>query len=305
MMPSTKLKHKLTCCPNPVGTFAGVYLDTEKAKHVGLRSLLPCGSWTCPYCRDRNLKRLQYRVFEGEISQGLENIYGQKFLTLTCPGRVYRESHTPLEAHEEMQICFAKLIKALKKRHGSFYYLKVVEKHKSGFPHIHVLLSGGAIAHKEIKEEIEKLWCDIYGMGFVWIVLIKGGFRSGIKYITKYLVKDLNDNPKNNYGHIQSMGKHKRIFTASKGALMKIEKKKTDWLDTKITLGYIGNNIDGKTQIYERDLFVENTLTGINRLKHQEAKIQAFTDFILDNFKPVYNENGCKLVNNLKNDLGA
>jgi len=149
-------------------------------------------------------------------------------------------------------------------------------------------LSGSAIAHKKIKEEIESLWCKRYGMGFVWVVLIKKGFRAGIKYITKYLVKDLNDNePENNYGHIKSMGKYKRLFTASKGALMKIEKKKTDWLETKITLGYVGDNENGETVIIERDLFLEDKKEKCpqDRLKHQEAKINAFCDFVLDNFK--------------------
>lgn len=305
MMPSTKLKQELKSCPHPVGTFAGVYLDIKKAVHVGVRSILPCGSWSCPYCRNRNLKRLQYRIFNGEISKGLDNIFGQKFLTLTCPGREYRESHTPLEAHEEMQKDFAKLIKALKKRHGDFFYIKVVEKHKDGFPHIHVLLSGTAIARKEIKEEIEELWRYKYGMGFCWIVLIKKGFRAGIKYITKYLVKDLKNNePENNYGHIQSMGKYKRIFTASKGALVKVEKKKTDWLENKITLGYVGNNKAGQTEIFERDLFLENDFSGADRLKHQEAKIKAFTDYVLDNFKPVYDINGCRVRNNSKDIEG-
>ena len=286
MMPATKLKTKLRSCPRPVGTFSGVYLDMQKAVHVGIRSLLPCGSWTCPYCRERNLKRLQYRIFNGEISRGLDNIYGQKFLTLTCPGREYRESHTPLEAHEEMQKDFAKLIKALKKRHGNFFYIKVVEKHKDGFPHIHVLLSGNAISGKNIKEEIEELWRYKYGMGFCWIVLIKKGFRAGIKYITKYLVKDLKNNePENNYGHIQSMGKYKRIFTASKGALVKIDNKDTDWLQSKITLGFVGDNVNGETQIFERDLFIDDDRSLESRIKHQESKINAFCDHVLNNFK--------------------
>lgn len=300
MMPKTKLKQELKSCPHPVGTFAGVFLDMDKAKHVGIRSLLPCGSWTCPYCRKRNLKRLQYRIFEGEISKGSENLFGQKFLTLTCPGKKYRDTHTPLEAHEEMQKNFAKLIKALKKRHGSFFYLKVVEKHKSGFPHIHVLLSGSAIAHKEVKEEIERLWCDRYGMGFAWIVLIKNGFRAGIKYITKYLVKDLNNDASDNYGHIKSIGKYKRLFTASKGALMKVEKKNTDWLETKITLGYVGDNENGETVIMERDLFLEDKKKRCpqDRLEHQEAKINAFCDFVLDNFKS-FELDVCKVNNKL------
>lgn len=300
MMPSTKLKQELKSCPHPIGTFAGVYLDMDKAKHVGIRSLLPCGSWTCPYCRQRNLKRLQYRVFEGEISKGSENIFGQKFLTLTCPGKEYRDTYTPLEAHEEMQKNFAKLIKALKKRHGGFFYLKVVEKHKSGYPHIHVLLSGTAIAHKEVKEEIESLWCHRYGMGFVWIVLIKKGFRAGIKYITKYLVKDLSNEPAENYGHIQSMGKYKRIFTASKGALVKIEKKKTDWLDTKVMLGYVGTNKNGETEIIERDLFAEDDRPADDRLRHQEAKINAFCDFVMDNYNPKYDIDCCRIYNRME-----
>lgn len=273
---------KLKFCPHPVGTFAGVYLDLPNAKHVGIRKIIPCGLWSCPFCRAKNLKKLQYRIFNGAISQNIEHLYGQKFLTLTCPGKAYRASHTPLQAHEEMQKNFAKLFKALKKRHGDFYYLKVVEKHKDGFPHIHVLLSGHAIAHREVKEEIEKLWREKYLMGFVKIVLIKKGFRAGIKYITKYMVKDLSTDGN---GHIQSMGRCKRIFTASKGALMKLNKRKHNWIESKVTLGFVGDNEDGEIQIFERDLF-ENKQGryGRDRLIHQHAKLDAFADYVLDNF---------------------
>ena len=275
---------KLKSCPHPVGTFAGVYLDMSRAKHVGVRTLIPCGSWQCPFCRQKNLKRLQSRIFNGAISQNIEHLYGQKFLTLTCPGKAYRASKTPLQAHEEMQKNFAKLFKALKKRHGDFYYLKVVEKHKDGFPHIHVLLSGRAVAHREIKEEIEKLWREKYLMGFVKIVLIKKGFRAGIKYITKYLVKDLSGD---NLGHIQSMGRCKRIFTASKGALVPLKKSNTDWIEGEITIGFVGENQDGKTQIFERDLFEQDGREGQDRLKHQHAKLDAFCDYVMDNFNRV------------------
>lgn len=275
---------KLMKCPHPVGTFAGVYLDMQRAKHVGVRTLIPCGSWQCPFCRLKNLKRLQARIFNGAISQNIEHLFGQKFLTLTCPGKAYRASHTPLQAHEEMQKNFAKLFKALKKRHGDFYYLKVVEKHKDGFPHIHVLLSGRAIAHREIKEEIEKLWREKYLMGFVKIVLIKKGFRAGIKYITKYLVKDLSGD---NMGHIQSMGRCKRIFTASKGALVPLKNNNTDWIEGAVTIGFVGENQDGKTQIFERDLFERDGREGQDRLKHQHAKLDAFCDYVMDNFNRV------------------
>jgi hypothetical protein len=269
---------KLTKCPNPVGTFAGVYLDVKKAKHVGVRSVLSCGSWSCPYCRKKNLKRLQYRIFNGAIAVNQKNVFGQKFLTLTCPGQDYRDSHTPLEAHEDMQKNFAKLVKALKKRHGGFFYLKVVEKHKSGFPHIHVLLSGKAIAHKGVKEEIESLWRDKYGMGFCWIVLIKNGFRAGIKYITKYLVKDFEMDGQS----IISMGRYKRIFTASKGALVTIHKDKKNWIDSSVVVGYVGDDERGNTQIFERDLFQEDDLQGSDRLKNQHKKLDDFCKFVLD-----------------------
>ena len=272
----------LTMCPHPVGTFSGVYQDLAKAKNIGIRRVIPCGSWSCPYCRKRNLKRLQYRIFNGEISKNLLNIYAQKFLTLTCGGREYRDTHTEIEAYEDMQKCFHKLIRALKKRFGDFFYLKVTEKHKDGYPHMHILLSGRSVMPQTILEAIEKLWRYKYGLGFVKLVVIRKGFRAGIKYITKYLVKDLD----NSTPGIQSMGRYKRIFSASKGALMRMETKSIDWLAHEMKVGYVGSNSDGKTRVYEQDLIVlERGFKNSHAAeKENHAKLQAFRDFVLDNF---------------------
>ena len=222
---SKKHQNELKSCPNPVGSFRGVYLDQDTANHKGIRAPIPCGSWECPYCGVKNLKRLKARIYSGNISTdviGAGSRYCQKFLTLTCPGIDYRNSNTPLQAYEEMQSNFHKLVRALKKRLGDFYYLKVTEKHKDGFPHMHILLCGQAIKSKLVKEYIDELWCRKYGMGYTWIEVIKHGLRAGVSYITKYLTKAAQSGTR--------FARGKRLFTASVGALEKRYGSATCWI---------------------------------------------------------------------------
>ena len=71
--------------------------------------------------------------------EGFSSKYSVKFLTLTCPGEEYRKTHTPYEAYEEMSYCFDKLERAMKRKYGNFYFIKVPEAQRDGFPHFHAL----------------------------------------------------------------------------------------------------------------------------------------------------------------------
>lgn len=214
----------------PAGCILGVFSGIRRkegvvmAMHVHLR----CKSWECPYCGERKRRRLMKRIFEGEIIKqcdkaGFRAAYSIKLLTLTVPGEIYRLTHTREQALEALAIHFEKLIKALKKQFGKFHYLRVVEKHKDGFPHYHVLLVGNAIAGKEVLGTIRRLWCDTYKMGNVDLKVLKSG-KHGVRYITKYLTKSLGRYP------------NKRKFSPSKGALVPTEKP-GEWIYKKIRWG--------------------------------------------------------------------
>jgi len=247
-LPEVNFPKEFKYCPTPVGYFQGVK-HVQRSKHLGIRTNIACKYWNCSYCGPRKVKYLKRRIYRGEIAKSYSRKgfrptgYEQKFLTLTAPGREYRNTHSPEEAYKEMQDHFHKLIRALKKYFGDFMYLRVVEPHKDGFPHLHVLLVGSAIVPKEILGKIRKLWVHTYGMGNVDLQVIKKGFRAGVKYITKYITKD-----------IKQICKGSRIFSSSKNALEPLPKK-APWEYSKFYLGVIRQLKNDKPELFEIEIY--------------------------------------------------
>lgn len=266
--------NELKSCPWPVGSFRGVTFDIETGNHKGVRAPIACGKWECKFCGPKNLKKLRARIYNGNISNdivGAGGRYCQKFLTLTCPGEVYRSSNTPAEAYEEMQNSYHKLMRALKKRLGDFYYLKVAEKHKDGYPHFHILLCGRAIKSKLVKDYIDQLWCKKYGMGYTWIEVIKHGLKAGVSYLSKYLTKAATE--------CNRFARGKRLFTASKGALAKSYRSTTKWLAKRfIAGGQDGCNIAQIVVLQDSEI---NIIFGAETTEEKGYLINRFINKIL------------------------
>lgn len=212
---------KLTKCPHPVGAFSGVTLDGKKI----IASPMGCNDWRCPFCGPRLKKKLFARVLKGVMGESDLPRYGRKFLTLTYGGWEKRSCTTPLEAYERMSKAWHNTVKALRHKYGNFHYFKVCELHQDGWPHFHVMLVGKTIVPKEIHEHIRHFWCDVNGMGFIRLNCID--FKDG-KHATNYMLKYITKN-------IQKVGKGKRVFTASVGALVKLIKP--EWQSVMVYLG--------------------------------------------------------------------
>ena len=230
-------------CPNNMGFFQGLTKTGDKI--IGVKNRISCKSWSCPVCGPRRMKHTRRRIFRGKISNdvtlnGFRNKYCNKFLTLTCPGEDWRNEHTIKEAYEIISNNFTKLIKAMKKKHGHFYYFRVVEPQQDGYPHYHILLVGKNIASKQILNQIEDLWRFRYGMGFVRLNVVTRSLMHGIRYLTKYLTKSAD---------FKVPLRGMRLFTASRGALEPIEKK--EWIMKKIKIGFCRREDD---EVREYDL---------------------------------------------------
>jgi len=153
---------------------------------------------------------------------------------LTFPGKTHRMEYSPEEALKIMQECWNKLMTALRKRLGKIHYFRIVEPQKDGFPHFHVLLIGDNIAHRSIKDEIESLWRGRYGMGFIWMTASSkkiSSFNHAINYATKYLTKGM-----------KSIKKYSRIFSSSRGALMKKKKGDNELLFGRLMFGTVDDD---------------------------------------------------------------
>jgi len=256
-------------CENTFGAFSGITIDGKQI----IAGTLRCNSWTCPVCQPILKKRLYRRILQGEIASNGTSRYGLKFLTLTFGGSEKRipyqmrafEKHIEKDSegketiviertgpyltmtywskkenkyisgpvydseqiYEEMNIGFHKMIRALKKKWGHFHYFKVCELHEDGIPHFHVLFAGDAIIPKGILTAIEKLWCEKYEFGFVKINCIKfKNKKHAVSYMLKYITKN-----------VKKVAKYKRIFTASRDALLKLVKP--EWLIMNLFMGKV------------------------------------------------------------------
>jgi hypothetical protein len=185
-----------------------------------------CGRWDCPYCGPRKARRVFKRAMNGGIAAEAQKDgfrgYNIKLLTLTYGGKGKRAMSTPAEAARQMQDAWAKLRKEITYLFGRFDFLKVFETHEDGWPHLHVVMCGENIASAKVLGEIQRLWRYRYGFGFVKLNWCQDPKRV-LKYILKYLFK------------CPGQFKKIRLFSASEGALVPVEKKEMkEWEEIKL-----------------------------------------------------------------------
>lgn len=112
-------------------------------------SRLRCRSWHCEECQPGRRRRLM-----AEIIGGRPNI----FLTLTTRPR---PDETPVDAAKRLSRAWRLLRMRIKRRYGwkTVPCLTVLEKHISGFPHLHVFLRTPFIPQRWLSEQMAEL-CD-------------------------------------------------------------------------------------------------------------------------------------------------
>ena len=188
---------------------------------------LPCDSWTCPECGPRKAKAIFARAFAGAIGQplkGFRDKYSTKLLTLTLGGVEFREKYTKAESYKIAKYHFQKLVKNLRHVYGPFEYLAVLELHKDGYIHIHVILRGRNIAPKSVLGHIEYFWRDLYGLGFVRINVVRS-LEKALKYVLKYFFKE----PPIYHEGERIVPKRNRFYFNSRRALEPPKKRNSQW----------------------------------------------------------------------------
>lgn len=208
--------------------------------HFGVQ--LPCNSWGCPICNPKKLKKLRKRAMNGLLAnmepvKGYRGKYSQKLVTLTCPGKEFREKYTPAQAAEMMSSDANNLMRALKREYPGFHYLRVIEPQKDGFPHYHYVIVGESIIPSSIRDFIKDYWEKRYGQGWAHVKSLTRGAKKGVLYVTNYLTKNVFT--KRKFGH---------VFTSSRGALEPVWKPSRNWIWKKVELGKLG------VQTYSEDV---------------------------------------------------
>ena len=227
------------------GCYTGFFKGVQRVDfrtYKGVKTNTKCKMWGCPTCRPINVRKLRARIFNGNMNQFIKKgyRYQTKFLTLTCPGQVFRSQNSVRMATKLMSRSFHKLMKALAKSSGDFHYLRVVEAQRDGYPHYHVLLVGAGIANKNILSKIRNLWVSKYGMGNIDLKPVTS-LEHAVRYITKYMLKS--------EGVFMKNGKK---YTASKDALQPITKR--TWMEKKFYMGVVRVDHEGQATVKQVQL---------------------------------------------------
>ena len=141
-----------------------------------------CGLWSCPHCAAKLASRWTARAIHGAGELMLSNA-SMAMLTLTHRGKLTSDG-----SMRRWRECWPKLSsRARRANDGSWQYLYVHEKHKSGVLHTHFLTTDTLG---------ERWWKDnpaSTGFGYMndWSELYS--FVGAGAYVAKYLAKQLSD----------------------------------------------------------------------------------------------------------------
>ena len=147
-----------------------------------------CGRWDCPDCAPRKAAAYAHRLFLAGP---------ERHITLTWNPAV---SDDPQVALARMKKALPKLIEALRlpirgpDRKITGYtrrieYAAIWERHKSGFPHLHIAQWGDFIPQAEIRSN----WKRLTGASIVYIKAMYASQDHGHNW-TKYLLKAIPEN---------------------------------------------------------------------------------------------------------------
>lgn len=140
---------------------------------------LRCGKWACNECRDIKIKKLRKRIKSGLVGEDDLN-----FLTLTIKHGNFK---TREEALKYVKRRWNSLKTAInKKLNRKIKYISVVEPHKSGYPHLHIIVTNlGMLNKKWLLQEAQKV-------GFGWNSIVQKislGYKGAVNYVLKYILK--------------------------------------------------------------------------------------------------------------------
>jgi hypothetical protein len=161
----------------PCGKKAATGRVERDGKELIGYSRLYCKSWRCSYCGPKKAAKIRKRISEKAKEHGLS-----RFLTLTLDPATAPKAGDVAYIREVWRK-FRVYLKRKFKRNVSF--ISVVELHKSGYPHLHVLVDQYIPQHW-----ISEAWSSLGGGRIVYIERINDLSKIGW-YLGKYLTKEM------------------------------------------------------------------------------------------------------------------
>lgn len=135
---------------------------------------LRCKCWRCDHCVHQKQRELWWKAYKGNP---------ERFLTLTIRQGKFA---TPAIAAEEM-VKGWRMLRQFLERHlniKKITFLAVFENHKSGWPHLHILLRGSFIDHRVIRR-----WWEHRFQSFQIDIRMAKNPRQRASYVSKYVSK--------------------------------------------------------------------------------------------------------------------
>ncbi len=134
-----------------------------------------CKSWFCPYCGTKKAYQLRRA-----IQEWIQHLNLKRLMTLTLDPARIPPGEDPIKY---IRSTFNKFRVSLKRKYGEpISYISILELHKSGNPHVHILVD------RHIPQAwISKSWQAVGGGRIVDIRMVD--LHKAPHYLTKYLSK--------------------------------------------------------------------------------------------------------------------
>lgn len=179
--------------------------ENSEKKYV---AQLRCKQWDCAYCARQNALQWRAAIID-YINKSSHTQWS--FWTVTVPARVH--NHEDIEARYSIglaliQASWDKLMKRAKRYLGKFEYVRVIETHTSGAPHIHLLasvfMSDSVLKHRHDGSQYHhSAWlkenATACGFGYIHDCqnIVNTSERTDVQnagyvasYVAKYMTKD-------------------------------------------------------------------------------------------------------------------
>ena len=156
-----------------------------------------CGTWGCKLCGAMKAAWLKRELKLAQERYGLDH-----FWTLT----VQTGGCTPAASSRLITAWWERLLRGLKKRHGRFSFVWILEHTKEGYAHLHLLVSCPAG-----RKEIKAMWIRISNGSYIVKVLpVTSG--QAADYLAKYCSQQARDRVQPGMEHMRG----RRFFSKSR-----------------------------------------------------------------------------------------
>jgi len=175
----------------------GIVITT---KNDPMLARLRCKQWDCKYCVSKNRRAWRKAIYD-YLEQNPDLKWS--FHTFTMPKWIHNAGDVTAGA-ELIKKYWQRLMQRLQRKYGKFSYIRVIEMHKSGIPHIHMMASfvipdADLSKHKDPKKQYIKWLKRAIGtkeLPFGYMVNNQNAIGKSAQitqYITAYMTTETGD----------------------------------------------------------------------------------------------------------------